>query len=658
MQSTTAGSKEARQLEQVKKAFEEAYRATTKTDGKVSSDTKYSISETTDGRFVAVVENDILSNISTDNWDKATKKQVQKAASKELKKFADGFTINGIEFIGNKATRDEYTRSNYSEALADKNPSAYLDKMRATAVLDDVIQVATDWKNDGELKYSRDDYVDFVRGNTLIKSGDSTYRAVVLAGITSDGKAIFHDVVDINPESFEIKKPESYTADSANELPNAILKDSGTDTVTQDAPGVNRQLSLSDPNSSLDDLTPTRGDLHISGKDVAIDFGPVREDLVTSQTGSALEGVPIGGEVEQDVLDSEQGAEYNNNRGDTYARTDEFRRLQEESQRMSDEEVQEYHSGRELDPEVRGRLSRAFKLELRSGGSKRNYSIRSLLNPKTNKTVGLIENVDGSLFHDVFEMAQKYLEDVHGIETTEEGIGYNDCYNYLSEDGLSGFSITPDGDLISVFNLSGERGFLKTIAPIVKERAKTLDCYASPKQNLQKMYEAIFGFKTASIMDYNMEYDHDNIADNHDMPQVAFMVNTEDNVVPHSFTKDQYDEAVEYRNSFINGATTQMAATSAGGLQASQIAHGKKTSSKDGVIFSEGLPQQKSGLPMDPNRAVDVELVFDGRKERRWVKTSTESDVVDGKVLQEDLDPVLTTYQPISNKATVEKAPK
>ena len=235
----TAGSKEARELERVRKAFEDAYRA----GGKAQNETKYSISETTDGRYAAVVDSDILSGIDTSTWDKTTKKKAQKAASEELKKFSDGFTINGIEFVGNKDSRGEYTRSNYSEALARKNPTAYLDKMRATAVLNDVIQVATEWKNDNELKHDREDYVDFVRGKTLIMSGDRPYRAVVLAGITSDGRAIFHDVEDIYPDSFELKKSEPSTAVSANESPNAILEDSDAANVAQKRNNVKRSIS-------------------------------------------------------------------------------------------------------------------------------------------------------------------------------------------------------------------------------------------------------------------------------------------------------------------------------------------------------------------------------------------------------------------------------
>ncbi len=292
---------------------------------------------------------------------------------------------------------------------------------------------------------------------------------------------------------------------------------------------------------------------------------------ITPETSPAYSGSFINRESDSvdntinkftdEKIDFVNNVKYNNKRGENYVRTDEFRSLQAESQRMSDEDSQLYHSGeRRIDSEVRGRLSGAFRLELRPTNSKRIYSVRTLLNPKTNNNVNIIEGVDGSLFHDIFEISRKYLKngelvDLHKIETTEYGIGYNDCYNYLSEDGLSGFSITPDGDLISVFNLSAEKGFLKTIAPIVTEKAKTLDCYASPKQNLMTMYERIFGFKTASVMDYNMEYDHDNIAKNHNKPQVAFMVNTDADVKTRYFTETQYDEAKGYRDSFVNKKT-------------------------------------------------------------------------------------------------------
>lgn len=286
------------------------------------------------------------------------------------------------------------------------------------------------------------------------------------------------------------------------------------------------------------------------------------------------------------ALDNQENLVYNGTRGDTHARTDEFRKLQEASQRMSDEDIQLYHSGnKSLDDLVRRRFSRGVKsIFLESENNGVGYA-KGLLNlTAKNNSFNIYEGVNASLFHDVFEMARNHLKygelvDLHTVETTEDGIGYNDCYNYLSEDGLSGFSITPDGDLISVFNASGKSGFLRAIAPIVKEKAKTLDCYASENQNLMEIYSSIFGFKTASVMDYNMEYDHDNIAENHGMPQIAFMVNSASDVETKSFTKDEYDEAVTYRNSFVNQATDN------------EIAPIKEASSTDDVFFDGKNPK-------------------------------------------------------------------
>jgi hypothetical protein len=268
-------------------------------------------------------------------------------------------------------------------------------------------------------------------------------------------------------------------------------------------------------------------------------------------------------------IDSDKNLAYNGTRGESYARTDEFRNLQAESQRMSYKDTQLYWSGsRKIDDELRGRLSRSVKqVLLDSGYDGRSDDSRLLSVSAKGNQFNIHKSVDAELFHDVFEISRKHLQfgelvDLHEVETTEDhGIGYKYCDNYLSEDGLSGFSITPDGDLISVFNASGKKGFLRAIAPYVKENAKTLDCYISSKQNLQGMYESIFGFKTASVMDHNELFDHDDIAKNHNNPKVAFMVNTDSDVELQEFTKDQYDEAFEYRNSFVNQAATNEAAS-------------------------------------------------------------------------------------------------
>lgn len=317
----------------------------------------------------------------------------------------------------------------------------------------------------------------------------------------------------------------------------------------------------------------------ILGREIAANKNTVAETelpnviLGTAKNYAEVEAAKVLGvsnniDTIENEVDTVQNNGYNNsNRGEDYVRTDEFRDIQAESKGMSNEDIQLFHSGnREIDDGLRERFSRSVKsifLASNDNGVGNANGILSL-SAKGN-TFNLYENVNGSLFHDVFEIARNYLKfgelvDLHGIQTTEDGVGYDDCYNYLSEDGLSGFSITPDGDLISVFNASGKSGFLRAISDIVKDKAKTLDCYASPSQDLEAIYSVIFGFKTASIMDYNMDYDHDGIATNHDNPKVAFMVNTNLDVETKHFTKEQYDEAKAYRDSFVKNSHLQSTA--------------------------------------------------------------------------------------------------
>lgn len=243
----TAGSKEAKELEKVKKAFDEAYRASGKgkNDTKAAkSDVKHSISETTDGRFSAVVDNDILKNIDTNSWDDSKKSEAKKAAADALRQFKDGIVVDGITRKVNKVSRREYTRSNYTESLYSHAPEVFADKMRAADVADDIVVAATNWHRDGGLKHPRsDNFVDFDHGNTLIVSGDRKYSAEVVVGITDTGEAVFYDVVDMTPTAFDIKKEESPTTATTQNAIGDIQGDSSGDNVSQNGKNVKYSLS-------------------------------------------------------------------------------------------------------------------------------------------------------------------------------------------------------------------------------------------------------------------------------------------------------------------------------------------------------------------------------------------------------------------------------
>jgi len=91
---------------------------------------KYSLRTTTDGRLVAVVDDNILANIDTENWTSATKKAAQKAASKALMKFSDGIIVNGITRKVNKVFENQTETDSFKKWLGD-------------------------WQNDPDIRFSR-----------------------------------------------------------------------------------------------------------------------------------------------------------------------------------------------------------------------------------------------------------------------------------------------------------------------------------------------------------------------------------------------------------------------------------------------------------------------------------------------------------------------
>lgn len=177
-----------------------------------------------------MVDNDILSEIDTSNWNKEKKKQAKKAAAEALKKFSNGIVVEGITRAVNKKSRHEYTGSKYTEELYRKDKEKFADKMRTASITDDVLVASTDWNRDGRLKHPRtDNFVDFDHGTTLIQSGENKYSAEVVVGITDEGEAVFYDVVDLTPENFKIKNADTLSAVTTQEVPDGVLKVSASD---------------------------------------------------------------------------------------------------------------------------------------------------------------------------------------------------------------------------------------------------------------------------------------------------------------------------------------------------------------------------------------------------------------------------------------------
>lgn len=305
--------------------------------------------------------------------------------------------------------------------------------------------------------------------------------------------------------------------------------------------------------AEMKDTAKTPEILRMIAEETGLEYNPL---VPVSQRGDNARIQTILTQLRNDGKIQETGTKLSVRKGEG---SNEFRKLQEESRRELNTKSWKERS-EQNDEDLRQRLSRTFKEELRYRGYSDSNNNGILKFSAKGNNFDMYENVDGQTFHDIFEIVRAYTEngelvDLHSVKEDEHGAGYEDTKNYLSTDGMQGFAITKDGDLISVFNADlGKRGFLRSIESFIKKNAKTLDCYMSPLQDLQKIYSSIFGFKTASIMDFNMEYDHDDIAKNHNKPKVAFMVNTEADVETKHFNKDQYDEAQAYQLSYTKNS--------------------------------------------------------------------------------------------------------
>ena len=209
------------------------------------SEKKYSISPTTDGRMVAVIDDDILAGIDTTVWDSETQKKVRKAAADALMQFKDGIVVDGITRKFNRDSRREFTKSGDSKRLESRNKEVFIDKMRAADVADDIVIATTGWRRDGGLKHPRTDkFVDFEHGDVLIESAKRQYEARVVVGITDTGEMVFYDVVDMNPTSFQ-KKEEPPTTATTHDAIGDIYGDSSDERIAQKADDVKKNFSIS-----------------------------------------------------------------------------------------------------------------------------------------------------------------------------------------------------------------------------------------------------------------------------------------------------------------------------------------------------------------------------------------------------------------------------
>lgn len=214
---------------------------------------QYSISETESGEPVAVVDSDILEDIYDGVWSDAKEEAAMDAAVEALRKFRNGVFVGNVTYNVNRTTRREYTRSNDAKRQLRKDPNGYADKLRAADVLDDVITAVVNWRQDGSLKHSRTDFIDFCRGDVLILSGAAGYSAEVVVGITDNGRFVIYDITHMMPREIRIKNADpSSTATTSYSLGD-MLEESASVSLPQTKPEVKESFSLDDSYQDADE---------------------------------------------------------------------------------------------------------------------------------------------------------------------------------------------------------------------------------------------------------------------------------------------------------------------------------------------------------------------------------------------------------------------
>ena len=384
--------------------------------------------------------------------------------------------------------------------------------------------------------------IDFGYAMTVHKSQGSTFTNVLLDDVdivrgtrgNSTGNFESFDMVNLEEDMGADLTDTTFNDNSSEEVNFGDLNDVETSMPSEE--------SIANPTTPQ--TVNVKQQLEYVGVSRATDTVTVISNNVKK------EGSPLHPEKTIKEDNNRSNNKNQDNGKEEYKPTDEFKRVQEGSRKFTEKGLSPFNQGvRELDDLSRGRIGGVLERLLDSQRDDSRFSVRTTLTHenKNGKTGSFtLGEVSPKLFHDIFEVTRVYLRNGELVDLHND---YSNCKCFVTSDGLCGFAIESDGNLVSVFSLSPStnKGFLYAIKDFVRQEGAThLDAYASSNQPLQKIYSKTLGFHTAATMDYNMEYDHDDIAKNHSNPQVVFMVDHEV-VEPKHFDKDSYDAAQQYQ---------------------------------------------------------------------------------------------------------------
>lgn len=173
-----------------------------------SAEPRYSINYDRDNTPYVVVEEDILNGVPRKEWVRTVKNNLKE-------KFPDGIAVGNNVIKVNADTRNEYTKSEYSQNLADYDKKKYKDKMRASNNMDEIVKASRDYVNEAPKHERKNNFESFGRGKVNLQIAGKDYTADVVVGNTSGGNMVLYDVVNIqknNADNHHIAELQKQTA--------------------------------------------------------------------------------------------------------------------------------------------------------------------------------------------------------------------------------------------------------------------------------------------------------------------------------------------------------------------------------------------------------------------------------------------------------------
>lgn len=177
-----------------------------------------------------------MDGVKKDDWAKTVQKTLKD-------KYPNGINVSGQHIDLGKQTLIEMTYSEYTKRIRRSRPQIYADKIHATNNIDEIIEVSSDWLNEG-LKHTRNDsIIDFATANVQIRVGENDYLAKVLVAGKYNGSMKVYDIINLKPTRIKKMSLSSEIPETGSRKKELISDNS----ISNEDAKINRKFSLKEP---------------------------------------------------------------------------------------------------------------------------------------------------------------------------------------------------------------------------------------------------------------------------------------------------------------------------------------------------------------------------------------------------------------------------